>query len=276
MKRREPDANFDLVARPYHSMEYLTFGRALERCRNHFLPQLADCRSVLVFGDGDGRFVARLLTVNPALHADAVDSSRTMLHLLKRRAQAAVGPAPKLRTYQTSALAFKPDRRYDLVVTHFFLDCLTTTEIQTLCARIRPHLEPRARWVVSDFRIPAGPMRWPATAIVRLLYLAFRLLTGLRITHLPDHAAAFVAAGLTRASHHRSLAGLLTSEMWEYTPAMQLPPQRPRIPHIPDPVPDPEPATPSLSEPDPGVFHPEPDPRPQPQPHDPTGSSDEI
>jgi hypothetical protein len=40
---------------------------------------------------------------------------------------------------------------------------------------------------------------------------------------------------------------------WEYTPAMQLPPQR--LPAIPDPVPDPEPASPSLPEPDPGVFH---------------------
>jgi hypothetical protein len=65
--------------------------------------------------------------------------------------------------------------------------------------------------------------------------------------------------GLTRIAQHRSFAGLLTSELWEYTPAM-LPPQRPKTPHVPDPVPDPEPASPSLPEPDPAVFHHEPNP----------------
>jgi hypothetical protein len=34
-----------------------------------------------------------------------------------------------------------------------------------------------------------------------------------------------------------------------------LPPQKPKVPDIADPVPDPEPASPSLPEPDPGVFH---------------------
>lgn len=34
-----------------------------------------------------------------------------------------------------------------------------------------------------------------------------------------------------------------------------LPPQKPKIATIPDPVPDPEPASPSLAEPDLGVYH---------------------
>ena len=106
-------------------------------------------------------------------------------------------------------------------------------------------------------------MRLPAGAIVRLLYLAFRILTGLRTTQLPDHATALTAAGFTMAAEHRSLAGLLATELWlyspaassAYTPCMNLPPQRPKTHYPPDPVPDPEPPSPSLAEPDPGVFH---------------------
>ncbi len=253
-------ADFNLIARPYRWMEYLTLGRALERCRNYFLPDLAACRSALVLGDGDGRFLAALLAANPALHADAVDASRTMLDLLERRAHAAHPTAAnRLNTHHTDALAFTADRRYDLVVTHFFLDCLTTPEVDRLCTRLTPHLAPNARWLISDFRIPAGLMRWPARILVRLLYLAFRLLTGLRTTHLPDYTAVLIAAGFTRVATHPSLAGLLTTELWEYTPAMQLPPQRPKTAPLADPVPDPEPASPSLPEPDPAVFHPAPD-----------------
>lgn len=256
MTARDSAANFDPVARPYRWMEYVTFGRALERCRNHFLPRLAECRSALVLGDGDGRFLGRLLAANPGLRADAVDSSRAMLCLLEHRANR-VGSGSRLHTHHANALSFWPQRSYDLVVTHFFLDCFTETDIDGLCARIVPYLEPRGLWVVSDFRIPAGAMEWSARATVRLLYFAFRLLTGLQTSSLPDHAAALTSAGLTRIAQHHSLAGLLTCELWqrgEYTPSM-LPPQKPKTTPIPDPVPDPEPASPSLPEPDPGVFH---------------------
>jgi SAM-dependent methyltransferase len=264
-------ANFNPVARPYRWMEYLTFGHSLERCRTYFLPQLADHHSALVLGDGDGRFLARLLAANLSLYADVVDTSPAMLQLLTCRAHAASpGASARLRTHQVSALNFEPDRvpdtKYDLIVTHFFLDCLAQSEVDALAQRVVRHTAPNAVWLISDFRIPAGAMHWPARALVRALYLSFRILTGLRTSTLPDHAAALTAAGFTLAAQHHFLAGLLTSEIWEYTPAMQLPPQRPKPPLPPDPVPDPEPPSPSLPEPDPGVFHHEPCLPPQPAP----------
>ena len=185
-----------------------------------------------------------------------------MLELLERR----VGAATKrLRTHHSDALTFEPQGEYGLVVTHFFLDCLTEAEIELLIARIVPHLQPGGLWLVSDFRVPQGLARWPARVLIRLLYLGFRVLTGLRTRHLPGYAAALTAASFRPVARHLSVAGMLTTELWEYTPAM-LPPQRPKFAHLPDPVPDPEPPSPSLSEPDPGVFHHEPaSPQPPPE-----------
>jgi SAM-dependent methyltransferase len=259
-------ANFDRIARPYRWLEYLSFGRALQRCRTYFLPQLTTYRSALVLGDGDGRFLAALLAANPSLHADAVDASGAMLRLLTHRT---ADFGSRLTTHLTNALTFTPAHAYDLVATHFFLDCLTQPELNALITRLIPHLTPDAHWVVSDFRVPTGFLRHPAGILVGALYLAFRMLTGLRTTQLPDHAAPLTAAGFTRSAQQLSLSGLLTTEMWEYTPAMQLPPQRPKTPAVADPVPDPEPASPSLPEPDPGVFHHQPSP---PAPTLPTGS----
>jgi hypothetical protein len=249
--------NFDRIARPYRWMEYLTFGRALERCRNHYLPRLWQCHSALVLGDGDGRFLAGLLAANRELRADAIDTSAAMLRLLQLSVES-VGGGSRLRTHQASALNSLPEQRFDLVATHFFLDCLTQEELNTLCRQVVPHLEPGALWVVSDFHIPRGAMRWPAHVLVRALYFAFRLLTNLRTTALPEHAAILTAAGFGLVDRRHWLGGLLSSELWEYTPAMQLPPQRPKTPYPLDPVPDPEPASPSLPEPDPCVFHHEP------------------
>jgi SAM-dependent methyltransferase len=267
MTTAPPD--FDPIARPYRWLEYLTFGPTLARCRNHFLPQLTDRRPAhaLVLGDGDGRFLARLLAANPNLHADAVDISPAMLRLLTRRAHAAYAAA-RLRTHHADALTFTPDGPYDLIVTHFFLDCLTQPELTTLITRLTPHLAPDALWLVSDFRIPDGVPHVPARIFVRALYFAFRLLTGLRTTRLPDHTSALRAVGFAPIHEHHFLAGLLTTQIWEYTPSMQLPPQRPRSAHVEDPVPDPEPPSPSLPEPDPGVFHHDPGAPAQRQPPD--------
>jgi SAM-dependent methyltransferase len=215
--------NFDPIARSYRWLEYLTLGHALECCRLYFLPQLTHCRHALVLGDGDGRFLASLLTQNPTLEADAVDTSAAMLELLFLRCNS-VRPNPampvaatRLRTHHTDARTFPPPAHSDLIVTHFFLDCLTQPDLDALIARIAPALTPGALWLVSDFRIPKGPMRFPANLLVCGLYFAFRLLTGLRTTHLPDHATPLTAAGLTHIAEHHSLAGLLTTELWQLT-----------------------------------------------------------
>jgi SAM-dependent methyltransferase len=208
-------ASFDLIARPYRYLEYLTLGRTLERTRLRHLPALAQQKRALILGDGDGRFLAQLLVQNPCLQADAIDTSAAMLHLLRERCKE---NGTRLQTYQTNALSFTPSNpeKYDLVATHFFLDCLTQSDVEALISRITPHLAPRALWLISDFSIPArGPMRLAACACIRSLYLAFRILTGLRTTRLPEHATPLIRAGLTRTTHHHLLSGLLTAELWQ-------------------------------------------------------------
>lgn len=204
--------NFNSIARPYRWLEYLTLGRALERCRLHFLSSLLNHKRALVIGDGDGRFLAALMSSNPHIHVDAVDTSATMLELLSKRCKA---NATRLETHHTNALTFAPSGAYDLVVTHFFLDCLTQSDLEALIAHLTPTLTSKALWLVSDFRIPPGRMHLPARIVVRSLYLAFRIITGLRTTRLPDHAAPFKQAGLSRIARHHSLAGLLTTELWQ-------------------------------------------------------------
>jgi SAM-dependent methyltransferase len=217
--------NFDRIARAYRWLEYLTLGPLLARTRNHHLPRLHNRTQALILGDGDGRFTARLLAANPNLKADAVDLSQTMLGLLRRRVphpRAAPVGSSRLRTHHADARTFTPTKSPDLIVTHFFLDCLTQLEVDALVARLTPASAPQTLWLISDFRIPSGPLHWPARAYIRLLYLAFRILTGLRTTHLPDHAAALRRCGFTRIAEHHELFGLLTTELWRGAPPEQI------------------------------------------------------
>jgi len=206
--------DFDRIARPYRWLEYLTFGPMLERCRFHRLPELADARRALALGDGDGRFLALLLKSNPQLRADAVDLSPAMLQLLSKRV-AEAGALDRVTLHCIDAREFIPTATYDLLVTHFFLDCFTTDELRTLASRIRRHSTPGARWVVSEFSIPSGVVSLPARFMVWTLYVAFGLLTGLEVRRLPDYTEALKGAGLSLRASRRWLGGLLVSEMWE-------------------------------------------------------------
>jgi ubiquinone/menaquinone biosynthesis C-methylase UbiE len=203
--------NFDRIARPYRWLEYLTFGKALQNCRTHFLSELHGRRNALIIGDGDGRFTSQLLTTNPSIEVLAIDTSATMLNLLRRRC---TSNSSRLRTIQQNALDHIPSSSTDLIVTHFFLDCLSQPELDTLINRITPNLTPGTLWVISDFRIPEGPLRLPAKLLIRTLYLGFRLITALRTNQLPDHTTPLIRAGLIRTHQQTRLAGLLTTELW--------------------------------------------------------------
>ena len=114
------------------------------------------------------------------------------------------------RTKPTPAPSLPPPPP-DLIVTHFFLDCLTQPELDALVARLAA---PGVLWLISDFRIPSGLLHWPARIYIRVLYFAFRILTGLRITHLPNHARALRSKGFNPIAIQRNLFGLLTTELW--------------------------------------------------------------
>jgi hypothetical protein len=211
---RAPPPNFDPVARLYRIAEYLTLGPLLERTRTHFLPNLPPCHRALLLGDGDGRFLARLLTHQPNLRALAIDTSATMLHLLRRRCQP---HADRLQTLQASALTVAPPPDIDLITTHFFLDCLTQPELNALARQIADHTSPGTLWLLSDFAIPSTPLLRPLAAVyVRSLYLAFRVLTGLRVTRLPNPQSALSSAGFDRIARHELLFGLLYTEIWQH------------------------------------------------------------
>ena len=216
-----PPVNFDRIARPYRWLEYLTFGPMLERCRFYRIHQLTPARRALVIGDGDGRFLARLLTANPQLYADVIDSSPAMLRLLESRVTA-IGACDRVVLHHGDALAFEPAATYDLVITHFFLDCLSTREVQTFATRIRPRLAPNALWIVSEFAIPSGLAALPTRFIVAALYAAFRVITGLRTRVLPDYASALAREGFTLSDRRHFLAGLIVSDLWEMEPSATL------------------------------------------------------
>lgn len=209
------EANFDRVAGVYRWAEYLALGPALRLTRESLLPAITRCRSALLLGDGDGRFAVALLRAAPAVRVRAVDTSARMLRTLQRRC-AREGHGDRVNIQRASVLEAQPPAQCDLITAHFLLDCLTQEQVYALACRLREQVGAGTLWVVSDFDLPRHPLlRAAASIYIRALYLAFRLLTGLRVQQLPSVPEALHAAGWRRLQRKERLRGLLYSELWQ-------------------------------------------------------------
>ena len=209
--------NCDGLARWYWPLEYLGWRHQLERRREQFLPEITHARRVLVLGDGDGRFLAAFLRANPRSEVDYVDLSAQMLALARKRAVAA-SPASDVRFHHADAMTWPlpPPGTYDLVVTHFFLDCFTTGQLPALLDRVAAATTDRALWIVSEFHQPAhGFAAWRARVYIRALYLFFRVVTGLRVDALPSYRPLLEARGFRLERAITTDLGLLVSELWQ-------------------------------------------------------------
>lgn len=214
-----PPPNFNRLSRLYLWMELLSFGPWLMLCRCAFLKECCAARRALALGDGDGRFTARLLRNNSTIQIDAVDASPAMLEALVYRASP---DAARVHAFHADVRKWQPEGPpYDLIVSHFFLDCLTTAEVQSLAATMARAVSPGSQWIVSEFAIPADWLsRLVARPAVWALYSAFGWLTGLQVRSLPDHFLALRQAGFILQKRKRHLGGLLISELWSASPEL--------------------------------------------------------
>ena len=228
-----PPANFDPLARGYRALEFLAFGRALERARFCLLDRLTGCRDLLVLGEGDGRCLARLVQVAPAARIHCIDASAAML----ARAEARLaGNAARARvTFECADIlsVSLPPARYDAVTTLFFLDCFTVDQVTALVARVRPSLQPDARWLFADFALPPGGWgRLRARAWLALLYAFFRWQTGLAVRALPPSEEILRGAGFRLEAAREFQRGLVRSALFRMPgppappPSLQLQRQR--------------------------------------------------
>lgn len=208
--------NADRIAKAYRWLEYLAFGRALERCRVAQLGRVREIGRVLILGEGDGRFLRALLGSFPLADVAVVDSSAEMIEL----AQGRVNPKDRgrVRFFHRDAVSGPMlAGPFDLVVTNFFLDSLSQTDAASVIARAAAELQPGGAWIVGEFRIPAhGWRRAHGWVWVRTMYLFFRMATGLRVARVPDYAPMLRVAGLTLVIERTSRFGLIVSQLWRH------------------------------------------------------------
>jgi SAM-dependent methyltransferase len=204
-------SGFDRLAHAYRALEFVAFGRDLERARFEFLGRLDGCSNILLLGEGDGRCAARLAKLAPRARIVCVDSSPGMI----RRASMRPG-AERVKFICADALSFAPGpAEFDAVATLFFLDCFDAAGVEAIVRRTGAALRPGALWLFADFVVPPrGLSRLRARAWLAVLYSFFRLGTGLRASALPPSELILESAGWSRAECRDLQLGLVRSAVY--------------------------------------------------------------
>ena len=150
----------------------------------------------------------------PETQFDVIEASAQMIALARKR----IGDSDRIRFFCQDALdASFPAPQYDGVVTFFFLDCFSETELQQLLNRIAPKLLPGAIWLVSEFTIPGRSWRrWHARAWIWAMYRFFRIATGLRARELPSIDGLLSRLGMHRTDFQLRSWGMIASEVLVY------------------------------------------------------------
>jgi ubiquinone/menaquinone biosynthesis C-methylase UbiE len=203
--------SYGWTANVYSAAERAVFGSQLMRARLAWLHTLYGANTILILGEGDGRFLNALVQQNPNATIVVVDRSQRMLARAQRRL---AGSANTVHFVQQDAANFltalEGSRHFDAIVTQFVLDCLPPAEVASLVRLATQRLAKGGTWLWADFFIPkSGPLRTIARIMLTILYWFFRATTDTSAQFLVDPTAHFYAHGLRLKGSSSALCGMV-------------------------------------------------------------------
>jgi ubiquinone/menaquinone biosynthesis C-methylase UbiE len=208
--------SFDTLAPHYRWLEQVLAGNKLQHCRTAFLDQVLGSKNVLIAGEGNGRFLTECRHALPSARITVVDVSSGMLRVASRRAAAHGLELDRIEFVHSDILAWRPEAQtYDLVVTHFFLDCFPPWQLKRVVEALARSASGAATWLLADFQIP--PLGWKcyrAKAIHLLMYAFFRAAARLPAKSLTPPEPFLRAQGFRLRSTQVHEWGLLHSDLW--------------------------------------------------------------
>jgi ubiquinone/menaquinone biosynthesis C-methylase UbiE len=209
--------SFDRVAPHYRWLETISFGNALQRARVFWIDKISPPHRVLICAEGNGRFLCELLRVYPTIDVDCIDASAQMLDMTRRRIHRIYPKSlSRIKFIHHDVRSWTPQNSYDLLVTHFFFDCFSRSDVKSIAAKLARAAKSNAAWLLADFVVPQEGIiaRVHARACLRLMYSFFRLTTGITGSDLADPTPYLEANGFVRAAQKLSRAGMLKSDLF--------------------------------------------------------------
>lgn len=195
---------YDLLAPAYDRLAVFFVGKKIREAQVHFLTHLKDKRKLLILGGGTGWILEEVQKVNRDIQIEYIDQSPRMVELAKSR------KGDLNIQFKIGTEADISDTDYDCVITNFYLDLFTDTQLTSISKKIKSCLKTGAIWLATDFYVHNLRQR----LAVRGMYFFFSIVTGLTTTRLPDWQQVLKNIGGREIFSHRWSRGYIVATVF--------------------------------------------------------------
>ena len=208
---------FNFIAPLYDRVAQLVFGQAISIAQLRLIQHLPPYPVVCIVGGGSGQFLSALLQARPTAQVIYVESSSAMIQL--SQAKLTINQAAQVRwVHATHEALVSTDKlnnlelsHVDVMCTFFFLDVLTPSEAKDWIVKISDQLPSHACWLFADF-VPSSKL-WQRL-FVRLMYVCFYIVSGLKNQRLADYDQYLTDAGWLAMHRHMLCKSMITSTVY--------------------------------------------------------------
>lgn len=191
--------SFQRIAPYYDSLAKLVFGHSLDNAQKAFFSLLPKGASILIIGGGSGRILADLVTKCQPRQITYIEASSRMLRKAEKRLlrldHTLTDPIETLFCCGTEK-DIPAGQSYDVLMTFFLLDIYSTKEARALALTLSTHLKASGSWLFADFCVQENSWkRYWQRAMLKVMYLFFRLTSNLQNQTLPDYERIFKDLG---------------------------------------------------------------------------------
>ncbi|MEP0986231.1 class I SAM-dependent methyltransferase [Ekhidna sp.] len=178
--------DFDFVAPIYDRLSKLVFGKSLIKAQAYHLKVIGDKDRVLILGGGTGKL---LEFIPKSGELDFVEMSHRMLDRAKRKKF-----HRSINLIHTDFLEFNTDKKYDVIICPFFLDCFEIQGLTKVIAKIRSQLKPDGKLIITDFERSNIN-----SFILKIMLIFFKLFSKLETNRLLDIRAILKENGFNES-----------------------------------------------------------------------------
>lgn len=212
--------SFDRFAPHYRYFESLALGDALQQVRIACLPHISSPHHALIIGEGNGRFLQQFVRQFPAARVSCVEASARMIELARERLLRIDRRAGENVEFVHADIREidLPASAYDLIVTHFVLDCFLEDDVARVVSQISRAAMNNAQWLLADFCVPVGAIASRRARFwLKIMYRFFRMVAAVEAHELVDPSRFLCDERFALVSQQLRQYRMLKSQLWRRT-----------------------------------------------------------
>ncbi len=188
-------------------MARIVYGNTLVDAQRYLLSSIPKGASVLIAGGGTGWVLEELAKIHPSgLSITYIDSSEKMIALSRKR-----DAGKNVVEFIAAPVETLRGKLYDAILTPFLLDNFTDDMLALVFPVLDNLLKPTGKWLYCDFQ---NTSRIWQKALLKTMYVFFRLSCGIKASRLPDANACFSKYGYNVLGQRKFMEGFIAATVY--------------------------------------------------------------